>query len=59
MPGIAGTLMTKGLQRGLVLLGAGQDGQVLSLAPTVALTPEEIAFAGAEIEKLIRAVRST
>jgi 4-aminobutyrate aminotransferase-like enzyme len=57
-PGIVGPLMAKGLQRGLILLGAGQDGRVLSLAPNVTLTAEEIAFAGKEIFALLDGLTS-
>ncbi|MDR2462639.1 MAG: aspartate aminotransferase family protein [Verrucomicrobiales bacterium] len=52
-PNAAGALMISGLQRGLILLSAGRDGRVLSLAPGVALTMEEIAFAGGELQRLV------
>ncbi|MDR1303748.1 MAG: aspartate aminotransferase family protein [Verrucomicrobiales bacterium] len=53
-PGAAGPLMADGLQRGLILLGAGADGRVLSLAPSMALTMAEIEFAGEAIGELVR-----
>ncbi|MDR1191496.1 MAG: aspartate aminotransferase family protein [Verrucomicrobiales bacterium] len=58
-PGAAGELMAGGLRRGLILLGAGQDGRVLSLAPNVALTAREIAFVGNELQILVKSVYSS
>jgi 4-aminobutyrate aminotransferase-like enzyme len=57
-PGVAGALMAGGLRRGLILIGAGRDGRVLSLAPSVALTAGEIAFAGEELFDLIDGIMS-
>jgi 4-aminobutyrate aminotransferase len=40
-PELAGRLMTEGLRRGLILLGGGIHGSVLSLSPPFVLTDEQ------------------
>lgn len=46
---LAGAVMRRGLQDGLILLGGGPEGNVLSFSPPFGITDEEIAFL---IEKL-------
>lgn len=46
---LSGTIMRQGLQDGLILLGGGPHGNVLSFSPPFVLNEEEIAFL---IEKL-------
>lgn len=46
---LSGTIMRKGLQDGLILLGGGPQGNVLSFSPPFIVNEEEIAFL---IEKL-------
>lgn len=40
---LAGSVMVRGLQNGLILLGGGPDGNVLSFSPPFGLTDDEIA----------------
>jgi 4-aminobutyrate aminotransferase-like enzyme len=46
---LAGAMMRRGLQDGLILLGGGPHGNVLSFSPPFVVTEEEIAFL---VEKL-------
>ncbi|MGA7214567.1 MAG: aminotransferase class III-fold pyridoxal phosphate-dependent enzyme, partial [Terrimicrobiaceae bacterium] len=47
---LAAAVMRKGLQDGLILLGGGQNGNVLSFAPPFAVSDAEIEFLAAKLE---------
>lgn len=47
---LASAVMRKGLQDGLILLGGGQSGNVLSFAPPFAISDAEIEFLAAKLE---------
>jgi len=58
-PNAAATIrVVKGaLRQGILLLGGGPDGNVLSLSPPFALTEAEIAWAAAQLAKLLEGVK--
>lgn len=41
---LAGAIMVRGLQEGLILLGGGPDGNVLSFSPPFAISDAEVAY---------------
>ena len=41
---LAGAIMVRGLQEGLILLGGGPDGYVLSFSPPFAISDAEVAY---------------
>ena len=47
---LASAVMRRGLQDGLILLGGGQNGNVLSFAPPFAISDAEIEFLAAKLE---------
>ena len=47
---LASAVMRRGLQDGLILLGGGPNGNVLSFAPPFAVSDEEIEFLAAKLE---------
>lgn len=50
---LAGAIMRRGLQDGLILLGGGPDGNVLSFSPPFALADDEIAFLGKKLQEYL------
>ncbi len=50
---LAGAIMRKGVQDGLILLGGGPDGNVLSFSPAFAITDEEIEFLRAKLQEYL------
>jgi 4-aminobutyrate aminotransferase-like enzyme len=47
---LAAAVMRQGLQDGLILVGGGQNGNVLSFAPPFAISDVEIEFLAAKLE---------
>ncbi len=50
---LAGAIMRRGLQDGLILLGGGPAGNVLSFSPPFGLADEEIAFLGRKLQEYL------
>lgn len=50
---LAGSIMRRGLQDGLILLGGGPAGNVLSFSPPFGLSDEEIAFVGRKLQEYL------
>ena len=50
---LAGAIMRRGLQDGLILLGGGPQGNVLSFSPPFGLSDEEIAFVGERLQEYL------
>lgn len=46
-------IMMQGLQDGLILLGGGPDGNVLSFSPSFYLTTEEISFVRQKLQEYL------
>ncbi len=55
-PELAGRLMVEGLRRGLILLGGGIHGSVLSLSPPFVLTEEQADAALGTVEEILREI---
>lgn len=53
VPGRAGALMPQALREGMIVLGGGPEGNVLSLTPSLALTQEETAWVGRALERML------
>jgi len=51
--GGAGLLMERGLAEGLILLGGGPEGDVLSLSPPLVMRSEQVAWAGKKMAQLL------
>jgi len=51
--GAAGPLMERGLAEGLILLGGGPQGDVLTLSPSLVMAPEQISWTGKTLGKLL------
>ncbi|MET0400512.1 MAG: aspartate aminotransferase family protein [Longimicrobiaceae bacterium] len=56
-PELAGRLMTEGLRRGVILLGGGIHGSVLSLSPPFVLTEAQADAALGTVEEILREMR--
>jgi 4-aminobutyrate aminotransferase-like enzyme len=50
---LAAAIMRQGLQDGLILLGGGPNGNVLSFTPPFTLSDEEIEFIVAKLERYL------
>lgn len=50
---LAGAIMRRGLQEGLLFLGGGPQGNVLSFSPPFGLSDEEIQFVGARLQEYL------
>lgn len=50
---LAGAIMRQGLQDGLILLGGGPAGNVLSFSPPFGLDDDEIAFLGRKLQEYL------
>jgi 4-aminobutyrate aminotransferase len=55
-PELAGRLMVEGLRRGVILLGGGIHGSVLSLSPPFVLTEEQADAALGVVEEVLRGI---
>ncbi|HLL48806.1 MAG TPA: aspartate aminotransferase family protein [Longimicrobiaceae bacterium] len=55
-PELAGRLMGEGLRRGVILLGGGIHGSVLSLSPPFVLTEEQAEAALGVVEEILRGI---
>jgi 4-aminobutyrate aminotransferase len=55
-PELAGRLMVEGLRRGVILLGGGIHGSVLSLSPPFVLTEEQADAALGVVEEILRGI---
>ena len=58
-PELAGRVVVEGLRRGLLLLGGGIHGNVLSLSPPFVLTDEQADFALVAIGEMLEEMRIT
>lgn len=56
-PELAGRLMTEGLRRGVILLGGGIHGSVLSLSPPFVITEAQADAALGMVEEILREMR--
>lgn len=56
---LAGEIMRQGLQDGLILLGGGPFGNVLSFSPPFAITGEEIAFVRERLQHYLAVLPET
>jgi 4-aminobutyrate aminotransferase-like enzyme len=56
-PELAGRMMVEGLRRGLLLLGGGIHGNVLSLSPPFVLTDEQADHALGVIGEILGGMR--
>jgi 4-aminobutyrate aminotransferase/(S)-3-amino-2-methylpropionate transaminase len=56
-PELVGRLMTEGLRRGVILLGGGIHGSVLSLSPPFVLTEAQADAALGTVEEMLREMR--
>lgn len=52
-PSLAGKILRRGLQDGLILLGGGPEGNVLSFSPPFSLSEEEAAFCAARLQEYL------
>lgn len=50
---LSGAIMRRGLQDGLILLGGGPAGNVLSFSPPFSLSDEEMAFLGGKLQEYL------
>ncbi|HEX8832418.1 MAG TPA: aspartate aminotransferase family protein [Longimicrobium sp.] len=56
-PELSGRVVVEGLRRGLLLLGGGLHGNVLSLSPPFVITEEQVDFALATLDEILGDIR--
>ena len=56
---LAAAIMVQGLQEGLILLGGGPDGNVLSFSPPFAISDEEVVFLAEKLQWFLETLPGT